>query len=99
MNRRSWVSCGVISPSSTRPSQLLSLRLISDGTIRETVANDANAIGYLSHGLLNEKIKAVLVDGQACTNESITSGSYKLVRPIFLLVKGTPAKEIQDFVD
>lgn len=71
----------------------------SNGTIRETVANDANAIGYLSHGLLNEKIKAVLVDGQACTNESITGGSYKLVRPIFLLVKGTPAKEIQDFID
>jgi phosphate transport system substrate-binding protein len=71
----------------------------SNGTIRETVANDANAIGYLSHGLLNEKIRAVLVDGQECTNESITGGTYKLVRPIFLLVKGTPEKEIQDFID
>jgi len=71
----------------------------SNGTIRETVANDANAIGYLSHGLLNEKIKALLVDGQACSNESITDGTYKLVRPIFLLVKGTPEKEVQDFID
>jgi phosphate transport system substrate-binding protein len=71
----------------------------SNGTIRETVANDVNAIGYLSHGLLNEKIKAVLVDGQACTNESITSGGYTLVRPIFLLVNGTPEKAIQDFID
>ena len=31
MNFRSWVSCGVISPSSTRASRLRSLRLISDG--------------------------------------------------------------------
>jgi phosphate transport system substrate-binding protein len=70
----------------------------SNGTIRETVANDPNAIGYLSHGLLNEKIKAVQVDGVTCSNESITAGSYKLVRPIFLLVKGTPGKEVQDFI-
>ena len=71
----------------------------SNGTIRETVANDANAIGYLSHGLLNEKIKAVQVDGQACSNETISAGSYKLVRPIYLLVKGTPEKDVQDFID
>ncbi len=71
----------------------------SNGTIRETVANDANAIGYLSHGLLNEKIKAVQVDGQACSNETISAGNYKLVRPIYLLVKGTPEKDVQDFID
>ena len=71
----------------------------SNGTIRETVANDANAVGYLSHGLLNEKIKAVQVDGQTCSSETITGGTYKLVRPIFLLVKGTPDKEVQDFID
>lgn len=59
----------------------------SNGTIRETVANDPGAIGYLSHGLLNEKIKAVEVDGAQCTEEAIMSGAYKLVRPIFLLYK------------
>ncbi len=71
----------------------------SNGTIRETVANDANSIGYLSHGLLNEKIKALKVDGQDCTVESIVSGNYKLVRPIFLLVKGNLEGEIKNFID
>jgi len=71
----------------------------SNGTIRETVANDPNAIGYLSHGLLNDKIKAIKIDGQECTTELITTGSYKLVRPIYLLVKGTPQGEIQNFID
>jgi phosphate transport system substrate-binding protein len=62
----------------------------SNGTIRETVANDANAVGYLSHGLINSKIKAVKVDGQESTTESIESGNYKLVRPIYFLFKGEP---------
>lgn len=70
----------------------------SNGTIRETVAMDANAIGYLSHGLVNEKVKPVLIDGNDCTMEAITSGKYALVRPIFLLVKGEPAPEIADFI-
>ncbi|MFH1198366.1 MAG: phosphate ABC transporter substrate-binding protein [bacterium] len=71
----------------------------SNGTIRETVANDVNAIGYLSHGLVNEKIKALKVDDQDCTTEAIVAGSYKLVRPIFLLVKGKADVEIQKFID
>lgn len=71
----------------------------SNGTIRETVANDANAVGYLSHGLLNAKIKAVRIDGQECTNETIVAGKYSLVRPIYLLVKGTPQGEIKGFID
>jgi len=70
----------------------------SNGTIRETVAMDANAIGYLSHGLVNEKIKAVKIDGYECSNQTISSGKYPLVRPIFLLVKGQPAPEIADFI-
>jgi phosphate transport system substrate-binding protein len=71
----------------------------SNGTIRETVANDANAIGYISHGLLNEKIKALSIDGQGCSNQTITEGKYILVRPIFLLVKGSPEGEIKNFID
>jgi phosphate transport system substrate-binding protein len=71
----------------------------SNGTIRETVANDASAVGYLSHGLLNDKIKAVQIDGQDCTTESIMGQKYKLVRPIFLLVKGQPQGEVKSFID
>lgn len=71
----------------------------SNGTIRETVANDPNAVGYLSHGLLNEKIKALKVDGQDCTIETIIAGKYTLVRPIFLLVKGAGSPQIAAFID
>lgn len=71
----------------------------SNGTIRETVANDANAIGYLSHGLLNAKIKATQVDAQDCTTDAIIGGSYALVRPIYLLTKGPATGAVKEFLD
>jgi phosphate transport system substrate-binding protein len=71
----------------------------SNGTIRETVANDAHAIGYLSHGLINEKVKAVTIDGFACTEETIAAGNYKLVRPVFLLSKPGISQACQAFLD
>jgi phosphate transport system substrate-binding protein len=70
----------------------------SNGTIRETVANDANSIGYLSYGLVNEKIKAIRVDGVVCTTEAILSGSYRLVRPIYLLTLGEPEGAAKLFI-
>lgn len=71
----------------------------SNGTIRETVANDPAAIGYLSHGLLNERVKAVTIDGVECTAEEIGQGRYKLYRPVYFLTKGTPDGEIKAFID
>ena len=71
----------------------------SNGTIRETVANDAGAIGYLSHGLLNEKIKALSVDGVACTEAGMMGGGYTLVRPIFFLVKPEMTPACAAFLD
>ena len=71
----------------------------SNGTIRETVANDAHSIGYLSHGLVNEKIKSVTVDGFACTEKDIMSGQYKLVRPVFLVYKGDASPACKAFLD
>jgi phosphate transport system substrate-binding protein len=71
----------------------------SNGTIRETVANDANAIGYLSHGLVNEKIKAVPVDGFPCTEDTIMAGHYKLVRPVFLMTQATVSPACRSFLD
>jgi phosphate transport system substrate-binding protein len=71
----------------------------SNGTIRETVANDANAIGYLSHGLISEKIKPVTVDGFSCTEKDIREGNYKLVRPIFLMSKPEASPTCQAFLE
>jgi phosphate transport system substrate-binding protein len=52
----------------------------------------------LSHGLLNDKVRAVSVDGQACTETAIVSGAYKLVRPVYLLTKGPATGVAADFL-
>ncbi|MGE5457248.1 MAG: phosphate ABC transporter substrate-binding protein [Methanococcaceae archaeon] len=71
----------------------------SNGTIRETVSNDPNSVSYLSHGLINEKVKPVTLDGVKSSIENVVSGQYKLVRPIFLLVKGSIQGEVKNFID
>jgi len=71
----------------------------SNGTVRETVINDANAVGYLSHGLVNDKIKQVSVNGVPCMTDEIIKGRYILVRPIFLLTKGAPKGKVKNLID
>ena len=71
----------------------------SNGTIRETVANDPNSIGYLSHGLLNAKVRQMPVDGILCSEDTIQAGAYHLVRPIFLLTKGAPSPDCKALID
>lgn len=70
----------------------------SGGTVGETVANDARAIGYLSHGMVNAKIRAVSVDGKDCTAENILTGAYPLARPIYLLTGRNPAPATREFL-
>jgi len=71
----------------------------SNGTIRETVANDAHSIGYLSLGLINSKIKPITVDGAPCTEKDIMSGAYKLVRPVFLVHNANVSPACSAFLD
>lgn len=71
----------------------------ANGTVRETVAKDANAIGYVSHGLISERIKAETVEGVPCTEAAIMAGTYKLVRPIFLLTKADASPACNAFLD
>jgi phosphate transport system substrate-binding protein len=71
----------------------------SNGTIRETIANDVNSVGYVSLGLVNDKIKPLKIDDQECTDQNIIDGKYKIVRPIFLLVKGNVSGEVKSFID
>lgn len=71
----------------------------SNGTIRETVANDKNTIGYISHGLINEKIKPLKVNGFECTVQTIKQTRYPLVRPIFLLTQTKAEGAVAEFID
>ncbi|MGB9906776.1 MAG: phosphate ABC transporter substrate-binding protein [Candidatus Saccharicenans sp.] len=73
----------------------------SNGTVREIVSRDPNAIGFISLGLVNDRVKALALNGVPPSEEAILSKEYRLVRPFLFLTKEAPtglAKEFIDFV-
>lgn len=71
----------------------------SNGTIRETVRSDPNAIGYISIGYLTSGVKPLVIDGTAATNKNVMAGTYKIARPIFLILKANPKDAARKFLD
>jgi phosphate transport system substrate-binding protein len=71
----------------------------SNGAVREMVANDINAIGFISVGLVNNNVKAIRVDDVPPTYENILSKKYRLIRPFLLVYKSKLNQEEQGFID
>src|SRR6266511_3374493 len=65
------------------------LRQGSNGAIRQIVAEDPNAIGYISLGIIDQTVKALAIDGVEPSVVHVEAGTYKLVRPfLFVWRKG-----------
>ena len=64
-----------------------------------TVAQDENAIGYVSLGSLDDSVTAVKIDGAEATAENIESGDYKVVRPFNIATKDDVSEAAQDFIN
>lgn len=71
----------------------------SNGAIRQVVAGDPNAIGYISLGLVNEKVKALKISGAQPSLKNIESGRYHLIRPFLFVFNGEPVGEAKSFLD
>lgn len=70
----------------------------STSVMLSTVAQDVNAIGYVSLGSLDDSVTAVKIDGAEATAESIESGDYKVVRPFNIATKDDVSEAAQDFI-
>ena len=70
----------------------------STSVMLSTVAQDVNAIGYVSLGSLDDSVTAVKIDGAEATAESIESGDYKVVRPFNIATKDDISEAAQDFI-
>ena len=70
----------------------------STSVMLSTVAQDENAIGYVSLGSLDDSVTAVKIDGAEATAESIESGDYKVVRPFNIATKDDVSEAAQDFI-
>ena len=64
-----------------------------------TVAQDPNAIGYVSLGSLSDDVKADKIDGAEATAEDIENGTYKVSRPFNIVTKDGLSDVAQDFIN
>ena len=71
----------------------------STSVMMMSVAGDANAIGYISLGSLNNTVKALSIDGAEATAENVKSGTYKVARPFNIVTKDGVSDVAQDFID
>lgn len=71
----------------------------SNGSVRLLVADDPNAIGFISLGIADESVKALQLDGVRATRESIMNGTYSLSRPFLFVFSEEPQGQTKDFMD
>jgi phosphate transport system substrate-binding protein len=71
----------------------------SNGAVREIVASDPDALGYISLGLVDRRVRAVAVDGVLPTHDSILAKRYSVVRPFLFLTRGEPTGPARAYID
>ena len=71
----------------------------SNGSVREIVAHDPHAIGYISYGIVNKRVKALSIDGIEPNLRMIKEKRYKLTRPFLFVTREEPHGLARDFVD
>jgi phosphate transport system substrate-binding protein len=71
----------------------------SNGAVREIVASDPAAIGYISSGLVDQRVAALAIDGVTPTETAIRSGRYPVVRRFLFLTNGEATGTARAFID
>lgn len=71
----------------------------SNGAVREIIATTPQGIGYISVGLVDEREKAVAINGVKPTQANLITGKYRFSRPFLLLFLEEPKGEVKKFID
>lgn len=70
----------------------------STSVVKLSVAGNPNAVGYLSYGALDDSVRALAVDGILPTAETLTDGTYPVMRTFYLVTPETPSPAAADFL-
>jgi phosphate transport system substrate-binding protein len=71
----------------------------SNGSVREIVAHDPHAIGYISYGIVDKRVKALSIDGVEPNLGTIKEKKYKLTRPFLFVTNAEPHGLARDFIN
>ena len=64
-----------------------------------SIEGNKNAIGFVSLGALNKKVKALSIDGTEASVANIKNGTYKIARPFNIATKDDISEATQDFIN
>lgn len=87
-------------PDSGKTERISNSALVQDsnGAVREIVAADPNAIGYISLGLVDKRVKTLAINNVLPTVETVKKGSYKIVRRFLFVLKTRDNPLSEDFI-
>jgi len=74
----------------------------SNGTVRETVKNTPQAIGYIFMGLLNKDVKPVMINNVLPNVENVKSGKYFIQNKVYFILRKTVYENnpsVKDFIE
>jgi phosphate transport system substrate-binding protein len=71
----------------------------STGAIKAGIAQNSDAIGYISLGSVDDTIKAISVGGVAATTANVVNGSYRIARPFIVLTGSNVRSESTAFIE
>lgn len=77
-----------------------SIEATSTGALKEYVAGQKNAIGYISLGSVDTTVNAIKIGGVEATTDNVLDGSYSLARPFNVMYQQSRMDEndlMQDF--
>lgn len=73
--------------------------VVSNGAMKTAVANDPNAIGYMSAGFVDKGLTAVEIDGVKPDDEAIRDGKYTIARGLYSNTRGEAKGLAKMFVE
>lgn len=71
----------------------------SNGLVRQAVASNKNAIGYISLGYIDKTVKAPTLDGVVPSFANAKNDTYKVVRPFLMATKGEADGLAKTFIE
>ncbi|PWB84964.1 phosphate-binding protein PstS 1 precursor [Methanobrevibacter woesei] len=71
----------------------------STEAVKQSVAQDPNAIGFVSYAHMSDDVKSLNVNGVAPSDATIADGTYELQRPFLFLTNGEPTGDVKEFID
>jgi phosphate transport system substrate-binding protein len=71
----------------------------SNGAVREIIATTSQGIGYISVGLVDERERAIAINGVKPTLANLILCKYRFTRPFLLLFLEEPEGDVKKFVN